>query len=108
MKLNGVNAFFSKESMKYEAKSAAISAGISAAATLAINKGKDIKQAGRVGLIAAGASLTVGAVAKAIALFNLNKNFKSDVAAAREMNYANHMCQNEKEQDFGYHGTSQG
>lgn len=58
--------FYTREELKNEAKSAAISAGLSAGLTLAVNKGHNPSSAGRVGLLAAGISLVLGVINKAI------------------------------------------
>lgn len=72
MKIGGNNSFFSKENIKNEAKMAGASGLLSAGLTLAVNKGQNPKQAAMVGLFAAGVSVAIGAVQKAIVMHKSN------------------------------------
>ncbi len=81
MDINSINQpFFTKEYAAGEAKSALISGVGSAALTLALNKGQSPKTAGKVGLIAAGVSLAIGAVQRAVALHKINKETKEELS----------------------------
>lgn len=81
MSINSIKTpFFTKEYAKNEAKSAAFSGVASAALTLALNKGQSPKTAGKVGLIAAGVSLAIGAVQRAVNLHKINKQTKEELS----------------------------
>ncbi len=74
MQVNRIQPFFSKENIKSEAKTAGASGILSAGLTLALYKGKNPKNAVAVGLFAAGVSVAIGVVQKAIALHKASNN----------------------------------
>ena len=69
---------YTKQDIKREAHSAAISAGLSAGVTLLINKGEaSYKTAGKVGLLAAGVSVALGFIQQMVSRAkNKNQNIE--------------------------------